>query len=406
MEAYSLDAISRDLRPLSDIADTNASKDYILFRVEQLLEQLIYFHKIRDLEIDNVVYNNLCEVIEQLHVEVASCDDGGQVGRPLLDLSTEAVETYLLVGLTVREIADLLGVSERTVHRRMSEHGIRVCDMNNSIDNATLDAAVTEILGCHPNSGYKMMLGHLRALGIKVQRVRVQESMRRVDPQGIVVRTLQLQTVRRRRYSVPAPNSLWHIDGNHKLIRWRVVVHGGIDGFSRLIVYLQAATNNRATTVLNSFMRAVQTYGVPSRVRSDKGGENVEVARYMVSHRGVNCNAHITGRSTHNQRIERLWRDVFGGVLDLFYSCFCNMESQGLLNPDDEIHIYALHWSFLPHIQSHLEFFMDGWNHHTLRTERNQSPLQLWTLNQRAEHESSQTQNMALTGMVHMVITM
>ncbi|XP_057689329.1 uncharacterized protein LOC130914295 isoform X4 [Corythoichthys intestinalis] len=272
----------------------------------------------------------------------------------------------------------------------MSEHGIRVCDMNNSIDNATLDAAVTEILGCHPNSGYKMMLGHLRALGIKVQRVRVQESMRRVDPQGIVVRTLQLQTVRRRRYSVPAPNSLWHIDGNHKLIRWRVVVHGGIDGFSRLIVYLQAATNNRATTVLNSFMRAVQTYGVPSRVRSDKGGENVEVARYMVSHRGVNCNAHITGRSTHNQRIERLWRDVFGGVLDLFYSCFCNMESQGLLNPDDEIHIYALHWSFLPHIQSHLEFFMDGWNHHTLRTERNQSPLQLWTLNQRAEHESSQ----------------
>ena len=34
------------------------------------------------------------------------------------------------------------------------------------------------------------------------------------------------------------PNSLWHIDGYHKLIRWRVIIHGGIDGFSRLPVYL------------------------------------------------------------------------------------------------------------------------------------------------------------------------
>lgn len=82
-------------------------------------------------------------------------------------------------------------------------------------------------------------------------------------------------------------------------------------------------------------------------------------------------------------RIERLWRDVFGGVLDLFYTSFCNLEREGLLNPDEEIHMYALHWSFLPQLQKHLQFFKDGWNHHRLRTEGNQSPLQLWTQNQR-----------------------
>ena len=27
------------------------------------------------------------------------------------------------------------------------------------------------------------------------------------------------------------PNSLWHIDGYHKLIRWRIVIHGVIDGY-------------------------------------------------------------------------------------------------------------------------------------------------------------------------------
>ena len=28
--------------------------------------------------------------------------------------------------------------------------------------------------------------------------------------------------------------SLWHIDGYHKLIRCKIVIHGGIDGYSRM----------------------------------------------------------------------------------------------------------------------------------------------------------------------------
>lgn len=69
-----------------------------------------------------------------------------------------------------------------------------------------------------------------------------------------------------------------------------------------LIVYLCAPTNNHASTVMNSFLQAVHSYGIPSCVRSDKGGENVEVPHYMASYRWVNHNSHITGRSTHNQR--------------------------------------------------------------------------------------------------------
>ena len=61
-----------------------------------------------------------------------------------------------------------------------------------------------------------------------------------------------------------------------------MVVHGGIDGFSRLVVFLNCATDNTAVTVLNGFHTAVRKYGLPSRIRNDKGGENTQVAMYTV----------------------------------------------------------------------------------------------------------------------------
>ncbi|CAI5694549.1 unnamed protein product [Oreochromis niloticus] len=147
--------------------------------------------------------------------------------------------------------------------------------------------------------------------------------------------------------------------------------HGWIQSTNCL---LDSGGNNRARTVLESFIAAVEQYGLPSRVRSDKGGENADVAEFVIRSRGTIRNSHITGRSVHNQRIERMWRDVYEHALDLLYQIVTSLEHQGTLNPDNEIHLYALHRVFLPHIQSN----RDAWNSHGLRTERNQSPQQLW----------------------------
>ena len=75
----------------------------------------------------------------------------------------------------------------------------------------------------------------------------------------------------------------------------RIVVHGGIDGFSRLVVYLKASTSNRPATVLNYFHEAVSRYNLPSRVQCDLGMDNYEVGRYTLQTRGLNRGSIITG---------------------------------------------------------------------------------------------------------------
>ena len=82
-------------------------------------------------------------------------------------------------------------------------------------------------------------------------------------------------------------------------------------------------------------MKAVKYDGLPSRLRSDKGRENVLVADYMLEKRGTS--RVITGSSTHNQRLGRVWKDAF-----IFITSFI-LEDEVILGRLNDLHLSALH---------------------------------------------------------------
>ena len=192
-----------------------------------------------------------------------------------------------------------------------------------------------------------------------------------MDPQNAALRWGIV--VSRRVYQVPWPNSLWHLDGHHSLIRWKLVIHGCIDGYSRRIIFLKCNSNNLAEKVLALFLDAVNRDGDrrPSRIRVDKGIENILVCEAMVQSRGEGRGSFIAGPLTHNQRIERLWREVYRCVCHLYYYTFYAMESSRLLNVEDPIQLFTLHTVFIPRINNSLNEFSEAFNNHAVSTEGN-----------------------------------
>lgn len=128
---------------------------------------------------------------------------------------------------------------------------------------------------------------------------------------------------------------------------------------------------------MSCFQKAVHDHSVPHRIRIDRGGENVEVARFMLHAKGIDSKPVLTGSSVHNQRIERLWRDMFTAVTGNYYRLFYSMESEEALDHLSQLDLYALHHVYIPRINQALVMFKNGWNCHRLRTT-GKTPNQLY----------------------------
>ncbi|KAF7350246.1 hypothetical protein MVEN_01328100 [Mycena venus] len=281
-------------------------------------------------------------------------------GRPRVDIDRDILAQALsLRGPT--HLRRVFNVNSRTIRTRYTpippQPDGTVSHMYTStsapvftLTDEELDSILTSILEMFPNFGRKMLKGRLRGHS-------------------------GARFIHRTPYNVAGANSLWHHDGQHGLIRFKIVIYCFIDGKSRLVTGIRISTNNRAETVLRLFREAVACYGLPSRVRGDHGAENVLVALMMETERGELRGSYIWGRSVNNTRIERLWYDK---------KFFIDLEVNHGLNPTVAEHIWLLHHLFLHSIDEDAQEWAEAWNQHDLqiRGERTRSPHDIFFFSQ------------------------
>lgn len=133
----------------------------------------------------------------------------GRRGRPSFVLDSEQVVQLRCMGFHWEQIANIVGVSVRTLHRKRKEADINDARQFSAISDEELCSQLAEIKLEFPDVGERMALGIFRSKGMIIPRRRIREAFHLIDP---INTSMRWHTrIKRRTYSVPGPMSLWHI---------------------------------------------------------------------------------------------------------------------------------------------------------------------------------------------------
>ncbi|CAB4042126.1 tRNA (uracil-O(2)-)-methyltransferase, partial [Paramuricea clavata] len=171
-------------------------------------------------EFNKLGINNVSDVMA-LRIECAKYGIGkptsqrDEFGNLKYEIPKEVLQSYLEEDFKISEIATMFSVSQSTIYRRMRFHGLSKLDFSD-ISDEQLDTYVRSIAKDFPLCGEVMINKQLlRGKGIKVQRMRLRDSIHRVDECGVQAR--KKGRLHCRVYNVKGPNQLCHVDTNHKL---------------------------------------------------------------------------------------------------------------------------------------------------------------------------------------------
>ena len=152
-----------------------------------------------------------------------------------------------------------------------------------TISEQVLDTHILHYFERHNRTtGKTLLVRYIRSLCIRVQRSKIWKALVRLDPKTTALRWGIVTT--HREYYVPWPNSPWHLDGHHFLIRWGFVIHGFIDEYSRKVIFLECSNNNLFKLVLILSIDAIKNDGGrwPSKTRIDYDVKKLLVCDKMV----------------------------------------------------------------------------------------------------------------------------
>ena len=208
----SISSVSRLKNHLEDnLARVELENRPIVLRYKCDMEQLVSYLRALSQEFqDNINANE--RMAESRRYRVETSQSAGK-GRPRFLILKEQLEYLRSMSFSWTEIATLIGVSRMTIYRRRDEFGM-LQEPIRTLTDTELRSKLSDIRRVSPESGEKLILGQLRSMGYHITRSRVREALRSVDPINTALRW-QGGVTARRPYSVPGPNSLWHIGQLH-----------------------------------------------------------------------------------------------------------------------------------------------------------------------------------------------
>jgi hypothetical protein len=158
----------------------------------------------------SAIYQILCKDIRRLQPLPefqVTLENDCKVGRPKVAIAKETLIDLKDLGFSWTEISSMLLVSRWTIQRRVKEFGITDLVSYSNISDDELDEYVRQAKEQYGTlAGRSMVLGFLNSLGVRIQRRIIIKSLVRVDPDSSSLRWACL--IKRRKYSVPGPNSL------------------------------------------------------------------------------------------------------------------------------------------------------------------------------------------------------
>ncbi len=163
------------------------------------------------------VLRDTLTALQQCEIYLETSHNKEPVGRPKIIISRGQLEFLVSMGFNKTQLSRMLGVSTRTISRRMTGYNLEGVQFSDLTDE-DLDRIVIDVHRQFPQSGYRQVLAILRSQGIVVREHQLRKSLQRCDPLGSTLRWFV--TIQRRKYNVCCPLALWHLDGNHKLIRY------------------------------------------------------------------------------------------------------------------------------------------------------------------------------------------
>ena len=141
-----------------------------------------------------IYFENMADYLSEdtVNVTAQQCNREytGMRGQPKLEVSKTQIQFLCELHFPWVSIAELLGISTKTLTRRRQEFQIDDDEEMNwsSVGNGELREIMQEIMTVTPGIGQTRMLGALHSRGIRVQRWKVREMMRELHPVGTALR--------------------------------------------------------------------------------------------------------------------------------------------------------------------------------------------------------------------------